>query len=85
MRSLNNKDKENIDAIYSSNDSSAQQINKNIDYIMRKAVVLMQALSEEEEQRYGSLLPTGNGHNNSLSQAELRVLNNFIKSTQLST
>lgn len=75
-------DMSNVDLSYSSTDQSALQIHKNIYYIYHRiAMMVEQFFGEEWFNLHGSLLPTNNGHNSSLSDQEFIVLNQFIKSS----
>jgi hypothetical protein len=61
--------KENKEVLYSKKDSSTEQLHRNIYYIFDRIMQLIEAYyGEEWFSLHGSLLPTSNGHNSSLSR-----------------
>ena len=80
------KDKFSIDASEPNSlfqkESSIDQLAKNMYHIYFKISGLVNDyFSEEWFSLHGSLLPTNNGHNSSLTDLELRIMNNFINIT----
>jgi len=58
------------------------QLVKNMYYIyFRLHQLVTDHFSEEWFSLHGSLLPTNNGHNCQLNELELRILNDFIKTS----
>ena len=78
------KDRYNIDTsepnLLFQKDDSFEQLVKNMYHIFFKISHLVtDHFSEEWFTNHGSLLPTNNGHNSSLTQLEIRILNDFIR------
>jgi hypothetical protein len=64
-------------------EGNLEQLGKNLYHVYFKLWQLVtDCFSEEWFTLHGSLLPTNNGHNSSLTTLELNILNDFIRVTQ---